>query len=247
MDNNETSNNKISSSKCNFIAHRGLSGLAPENTIPAFLLAGKKGYWGVECDIHATKDGQFVVFHDDTLERMTNIKGYIKDYNLEELKKINIVNGNNVSSYKDLKIPLLEDLLEICKKYNMIPIIEIKYLRYFDEINKINELLIQYGLIDKAIIISFNYNYLKQYRGLNKNIKIQYLINEINQDVIKICTENKFDVDVNYGRLNKVLIDNCHNANIKVNTWTVDDPSISKYLVESNVDYITTNILQENQ
>lgn len=233
--------------RCNFIAHRGLSGLAPENTIPAFELAGEKGYWGVECDIHVTKDGQFVVFHDDTLDRMTNVKGFIKDYNLEELLKIEIINGINVTLFKELKIPLLEDLLKICNKYNMVPVIEIKNLSCMDYLNKLNDLLIKYNIINEAIIISFNLNYLIQYRNLNSNIKIQYLTNEINEDIINICTENRFDVDVNYGKLTKTLIENCHDNNIMVNTWTVDDPSISKYLVESNIDFITTNILQRSK
>ena len=73
------------SPKIRMIAHRGLSSLAPENTLPAYELAGKYGYYGAECDIHETKDGEFVLLHDDTLERMTNGSGKPEHYLLDEL------------------------------------------------------------------------------------------------------------------------------------------------------------------
>ena len=49
------------------IAHRGVSGLERENTCPAFVVAGVKSYYGIETDVHVTRDGEIIVFHDDTL------------------------------------------------------------------------------------------------------------------------------------------------------------------------------------
>ena len=53
------------------IAHRGLSGLERENTYPAFIAAGNRSYFGIETDIHKTADGEFVVIHDETTERVS--------------------------------------------------------------------------------------------------------------------------------------------------------------------------------
>ena len=53
------------------IAHRGLSGLERENTYHAFIAAGNRSYFGIETDIHKTADGEFVVIHDETTERVS--------------------------------------------------------------------------------------------------------------------------------------------------------------------------------
>ena len=108
--------------KVKLIAHRGLSSLAPENTLPAYVLAGKYGYFGAECDIHESSDGEFVLMHDDTINRMTNGKGKVKDYTKDELKKFEIT-GNN---YPYLRIPKLSEYLQVCKNEGVVPVIEIK-------------------------------------------------------------------------------------------------------------------------
>lgn len=72
-------------------AHRGASGYAPENTMDAFKLAVKQGAEGIELDVQLSKDGIPVVIHDETIDRVTNGHGYVKDYTLEELKNFTIM------------------------------------------------------------------------------------------------------------------------------------------------------------
>lgn len=69
-------------------AHRGISSEYPENSLPAFRKAVEIKSDVIETDIHFTKDSRFVVFHDDTLERLTNGKGKVTDYTLQDLKKL---------------------------------------------------------------------------------------------------------------------------------------------------------------
>ena len=57
--------------KAKMVAHRGLSGIERENTNPAFVAAGNRSYWGIETDVHKTSDGQFVIIHDETTERIS--------------------------------------------------------------------------------------------------------------------------------------------------------------------------------
>lgn len=64
------------------IAHRGASTLAPENSIPAFQLAGEYGYWGAECDVSVTKDGIWVLMHDTSVDRTTNGRGAVSSFTL---------------------------------------------------------------------------------------------------------------------------------------------------------------------
>ena len=73
-----------------FCAHRGVSALMPENTLPAFAAALALGAEEIEFDVRMTRDGKMIVSHDDNLERISNGKGYIADYTLDELLQLNI-------------------------------------------------------------------------------------------------------------------------------------------------------------
>ena len=65
------------------VAHRGLSGLYPQNTLPAFEAAKEYGYFGYELDIHTTKDGEWVVIHNDTVDAMTNGEGKVAEFTFD--------------------------------------------------------------------------------------------------------------------------------------------------------------------
>ena len=101
-------------------AHRGLHSKdksIPENSISAFKLAVEKGY-GIELDVILSKDGEVMVFHDDTLNRVCGISGKFEDYTLYELREMKLCNSNE-------KIPMLHEVLEIVN--GKVPIIiEIK-------------------------------------------------------------------------------------------------------------------------
>ena len=68
------------------IAHRGVSGLETENTCPAFLVAGVKSYYGIETDVHLTKDGKFLVGHDESFARVAGEDVIIEETDMEELR-----------------------------------------------------------------------------------------------------------------------------------------------------------------
>ena len=105
--------------KQNLIAHRGIfdNEKVPENSIKAFMNAVNKKYI-IEFDIHLTKDNKIVVFHDDKLDRMTNKKGFIKDYEFEELRKTRLLNTKYF-------IPSL-DLLQLIAFESFVPSIKMK-------------------------------------------------------------------------------------------------------------------------
>ena len=76
--------------KKTFCAHRGVSALMPENTLPAFAAALALGADEIEFDVRMTKDGRMVVSHDGTLERISDGEGKVAEHTLEELLKLNI-------------------------------------------------------------------------------------------------------------------------------------------------------------
>lgn len=70
----------------NIFAHRGASGDCPENTMPAFKKAIEDGADGIELDVQMTKDGRIVVIHDETLDRTTSLKGFVKDTAYDKIR-----------------------------------------------------------------------------------------------------------------------------------------------------------------
>ena len=233
------------SPKIRMIAHRGLSSLAPENTLLAYELAGKYGYYGAECDIHETKDGEFVLLHDDTLERMTNGSGKPEHYSLDELKELIINGGNQVKKYPHLRIPTLEEYLAVCKKWGLVPVIEIKEIEP-KSVARLLEVVAQWGSLQYVVIISFSKEIVTEVRKLNHQVNIQWLA-EMTIENIDYCARYDMDIDCYKKQVSKEMVDYAHSKGVLVNTWTVDHGEEMQNLVDMGVDCISTNVLLYNQ
>lgn len=224
-------------------AHRGLSALAPENTIPAIELAGKSGYKYVEFDIHQTEDGIWILNHDEHIIRMTGKLGYIKDYTYFELAEYSINNGANHKDYPDLKMPSLDDALDACLKHNIIPMIEIKNFTP-DGISSLVSSVVEHGFEDSCYIISFNYDAIEAVEKENENISLLYLVSEFSEDQLKKCLDNphrgvsfKANPDVNTHE----AIDQLREKDIELFTWTVDEKEAIDYYYPLGVKNFVTN------
>ena len=121
---------KIQKNGVKMIAHRGLSGIERENTYPAFIAAGNRSYFGIETDVHVTGDGKFVIIHDETTERVSlgqsNIN--VEKCSFDEVKDIVLPDLDGSCTRRDIKIPLLEDYIRICKKYGKVCVLELYHL-----------------------------------------------------------------------------------------------------------------------
>jgi glycerophosphoryl diester phosphodiesterase len=136
-------------------AHRGLhGGPIPENSMAAFELAVEKGY-GIELDVHLSRDGLPVVFHDDNLKRMTGIDRLISDLNFEELAALRLADSSE-------GIPLFSDVLQLVA--GQVPIlVELKNTGGAGELEeKTYELLKNYG--GKYAVQSFSPFSVKWFR-----------------------------------------------------------------------------------
>ena len=102
-----------------YVAHRGLfdndNGI-PENSLPAFERASQQGF-AIETDVQMTKDGILVVFHDDSLKRMTGADGKLCDYTYEQLRALRLLDT-------DCKIPTFDEFLNVANGVNLV--VEIK-------------------------------------------------------------------------------------------------------------------------
>ena len=223
-------------------AHRGFSGIAPENTLVAFEKAGEYGFYATECDVHLTKDGVWVIYHDDNIFRLTNGYKNIEDATYEELQEYVIDNGVNVDYYPNQKIPTLEEYLIICKDMKIIPQIEIKNGSK-EKLQEILDLLEKYELKENAIIISFKSEMIKKVRELDENIELWYLVEEITEENIKTSKDNNYKLAFNHKKNDEEIIKTAINQGLTLCAWTVDDLTSLEELYNLGVNYITTNAI----
>ncbi len=226
-----------------FVAHRGFSSVYPENTVPAIEGAIEAGFYGVEFDIHTTKDGVWILNHNSDIDKMTDGSGKIAEMTYDELQKVRIDNGNGIKDYPDLRLPKLEDVLKIISKTTIIPYIEIK--GYDPEaFRNLIELIDTYNLKDTAIIISFDMEALLGVREIDKDIQLMYLTNNLTIEDVDICAENgNIGVDINGGNIFKMAaaVKYAEDKGLETAAWTVDFPILSDILNLFGFKTITTN------
>ncbi|WEG13512.1 glycerophosphodiester phosphodiesterase [Pullulanibacillus sp. KACC 23026] len=162
--------------KTKIIAHRGFKSAAPENTLIAFELAKQAGTDGIELDIHRTKDGSLVVMHDETLDRTSNGRGWIKDITFAELSKLD-AGSWFAPEFKGEKIPLLEDVLIWARSQGIFVNIELKtaIVEYPGLEDAVVDLINRYGLHDQVLCSSFNHVSLKNIKQLDPDIQVAIL------------------------------------------------------------------------
>lgn len=238
---------KIERGSVKMVAHRGVSGLERENTVPAFLAAGNRSYFGVETDIHRTADGRYVVIHDETTSRVTRgaVNINVEENPYDAVKDIVLPDKDGSTMRQDIRIPLLGEYIHICKKYNKTCVLELKNAFSREEIREIVAIIREYDYLDKVIFISFVLANCLTLRDLLPQQPVQWLTaKELTEELMKTLEEQRLGLDSYYKVLSRDVIDRLHAAGLEVNCWTVDDPQWAADLIAMGVDYITTNILE---
>lgn len=230
-------------SNIKMIAHRGLSAIAPENTLAAFKAACDAGYYGVEYDVQLSSDGFWVVSHDDNLKRMTGQNIKIAETELADLEKITYNNGANIDKYDGITIPTLEETLAIVSKYDIVNVIEIK-TQTEDKVDELLKMLEEYKVLDKVRIISFNEEPLKKVKQLNADIPTSYLTHTVDENVIELCKKDGFDaVSFNKSKCDENSVKLITDAGLVPQCWTVDEMKDFEIFAGYGLEYFTSNCL----
>ena len=158
------------------IAHRGFSGKYPENTMLAFRKALEAGAEGIEFDVHMTKDDQLVIIHDELLDRTTDGTGLVRDYTLEELRRLDASAGFRGVFGKN-PIPTLEEYYELIKDWEILTNIELKtgVIWYPGIEEKVLKVIDHYGRRKDTIISSFNHFSILRMKELAPDIVCGFL------------------------------------------------------------------------
>lgn len=227
------------------VAHRGMRSVAPENTTASFNEAGKHGYWGAECDIYRTKDGVWIISHDSHTYRMMDKSAFIEKKTYEELMDMNVDNGVNIDKYEDLKICSLEEYLDICKKYNMTPVIELKGKNNTEYYSEIVKLANQFEV--NPVYISFHIENLQTMRRLTQ-CKMYYLVQKISEDDIQDAKSiENCGIDFNGNKdknFKSDIIKKCQDAGLELGAWTINEEDALQKLEQYGITLITTDCIE---
>lgn len=227
-------------------AHRGLSSVCPENTIESFKEAAKYNYYAIECDVHCTTDGKWVIIHDHMLQSMCKgEKGDVKTMSYEDkLSKVRYTNGANIDKYPDARPCLVEEFIEICKEANIKPMIEVKDKRT-DKVESLYRIICDYGIEDDVILISFHAPVLREFKKLSPDMELWLLVSKITDEDILECAEHGFGVAFKAkSAVDKpYMIQKIHDNNLTAACWTVDTKEMLNEMIKNGVKYITTNAI----
>lgn len=242
------------------VGHRG-SQWGVENTRAAFINGANAGAWGLECDIRVSADGTFIISHDDNFKRLGGPETKIADMTTEALLSTRLTSKRHGVTYAGTPCTLGE-FLDICKEYQVVPVIEVKVCTtihsntkaenepVFDGIPALINLIDQKGLSDKAVIISFMPGVVDFIHRHYPDITVQVLAGEEDGTImewVEWCKQYKMDLDVVHTIVTKEAVDAMHAAGLKVNVWTVDRVEDFERVKAMGVDFITTNARFPNE
>ncbi len=218
-------------------AHRGASEYAPENTLSSFYLGLQQGANGIETDVQRTKDGTLALFHDDTLERVTNGKGRLSEHTLEELKALKVY-GNSTVDFFD-RIVTVREFLEKFACYDIHFAIELKGEGVEAETLS---LIKEYGVIGKTTFTSFNFEYIKKIKEIDPSARVGWLTeNPGEQEIEKLLRISGEEMAPKAEYITEDLMNTLRKRGLGVRAWGVSNVPIMKKMCQLNVDGMTVN------
>ena len=236
------------------IGHRGCR-QGVENTEEAFINgATKYGFQALECDVKVTSDKKYVCWHDDVITKCSpNCTIYTNT--LATIQSKTLTQTRSGTTYTG-KICTVDRYLEICKTYNVIPVVELKYAVGINGNDMSNfpglyALIEKHGLVDKTIILTSMTGALTYVRKNYPKLKCQYLVNYITDNNVSWAKTNGCDISTCYyysstsGQyLTQALMDKAKAAGLKVSIWTVNSETDYKKYAGYGANYVTSDDLK---
>ncbi len=229
------------------LGHRGEPRLAPENTIASFALIRddlNHGVDGAECDVQMTRDGELVVIHDEKVDRTTDGTGWVKDFTLVELRKLDAgIRFPGPLHYEP--IPTLREVFEVFDGTRATLNVELKNsdVPYEGMEERLLELAGRYSL--NIIYSSFNLQSMGVIRKLDARARTGLLYapwlikapdvvaaaRELGANAIHPFVLNTFDA----------LVHEVHDAGLAIAPWPVDLGVLVRHFAAAGVETIISN------
>ena len=239
------------------VAHRGGSHLAPENTLAAFRNALTLSVDAVELDVQMSRDGQLIVFHDTTVERLTDGTGNILDLDFAMLRDLNAAAHFPGNWPESERIPTLSEVLALMRDRARI-YIEIKtserdgvYGRYPRIAEAVLHDLRQAHMLNRVLIISFDWPMLLHIKSLEPRLQTGA---NVSKDFWDPDAENAFTtlfkkmrkfgcswVNMDSHLFTDEMPAKVHEQGMKLGLWTVNTLEDMRHFASTRVDALTTD------
>ena len=215
-------------------AHRGASEYTPENTLLAFYTGMYMGANGIETDIQMTKDGVLVLFHDDTIMRLTGVEGSIQDYTLEQLRQFTFENNGLTD-----KIVVFEDFLQQFGWRDITFAIEIKQAGIESQVV---DMIRKYNIQSKTIVTSFMLGSVRATKAYAPEQKVGLLTKEVTEELLaelktigaeQLCP---YAMDVT-----EETVARWHAQGFEVRAWGVKDEILMRQVYDAGAEGMTVN------
>lgn len=230
------------------VGHRG-SQYGVENSVESFTNGAKMGYEYLETDFKVTKDKQFVCSHDDDISRLSSDGSNlaIASNTLADLQSHPFAQTRSGVKYTG-RLCSAQEYLDVCKEYNVRPLIELKWATGINSNDCSNiPLLIKFiednGFRDKCIILTSMKPCLEYIRKNYPDIELQFLTGEYWASHFDWCVQWGIDVDIQAGYFDKATVTKYHDKGLKVNMWTTNSNDGYKQYGNWGCDFITTDYL----
>ena len=227
------------------LAHRGFSGKYPENSPLAFQMAAETAVDGFESDVHISKDGKLIVFHDPTLERTSNGSGYIKDHTYEELLSL-YIGAWKSPEFAGQRIWTLEQLLDFCRETHLLLNLELKNYEVFYEglEERVIAAVRERKMEETVFVSSFNHLSMQRFKTLCPDMKTGLLYDKPLLDMDAYTARSNADnMHPRYllMQYQPELMDLYHSRGMGVHVWTVNDEESMRDMIARGVDGIISN------
>jgi len=223
------------------IGHRGAKGHVAENTIASIQKAMDLNVDAIEIDIFKCATGELVVFHDQTLDKLTDGKGFIEQMSLDSIKQFLVLEKEPIPTLKEVM-----DLIDGRVQLN----IELKGTQTAELTSKtINTYFEKANWNPKDVFVSsFKWDELELFYKINKEVPIAVLTEDDPLDAIPVAKRlDAFAINPDYKNLNPQNIIKIHKAGLKIYPWTVNEPKDIARMIEFGVDGIITDFPERVQ
>ncbi|WP_461091635.1 glycerophosphodiester phosphodiesterase [Spirosoma gilvum] len=225
-------------------AHRGNTGLAPENTLATFRIALQRQVDYIEIDVRTTKDGQLIILHDGSLNRTTNGIGPVADQTLTELKRLSAGKGAGASFLAE-QIPTLAEVCQLVADWNKHH--RTKTNLYVDckavAAEPLVAVLSQYGLLNDAVFYGSD-AFLLSLQQVAPKAKCMPSLRKMEELTDKVARLHPYAFDIDARILTKELVDQLHQRGLRVFVDLLDEGDTPEYYrkaAQLGVDVIQTD------
>jgi glycerophosphoryl diester phosphodiesterase len=215
---------EYSSSFVRGINHRGYNYIAPENTIPAYVLSKKYGFDTVETDISFTSDGIPVLLHDDTVDRTSNGTGSISSMTYEEARALDFGSWKS-EEYAETKIPSFDEFVKLCRDIGLNIYAELKGTVTQEQADLVAGIIKKYHMENNTTWISFSSVNLAKMVTIFPTARIGFVVSTVTASTITTASNLKNgtnEVFIDCSSITNALVEDCITEGIGVERWTIN-------------------------